>query len=105
MQGLKFLSLLLICFYLVLFFLSHFFAKDYFIDVLILAGIYVILAQGLNVVVGFAGLLNLGFVAFYAIGAYSYALLNTKMGLGFWSALPLSVVLASFQDSCLQSRR
>ncbi len=78
-----------------------FFAKDYFIDVLILAGIYVILAQGLNVVVGFAGLLNLGFVAFYAIGAYSYALLNTKMGLGFWSALPLSVVLASFSGFLL----
>lgn len=78
-----------------------FFAKDYFIDVLILAGIYVILAQGLNVVVGFAGLLNLGFVAFYAIGAYSYALLNTKFGLGFWSALPLSVLFAAFSGLIL----
>jgi branched-chain amino acid transport system permease protein len=69
--------------------------RDYFIDVAILAGIYIILALGLNVVVGFAGLLNLGFVAFYAIGAYTYALLNTGFGLGFWSALPFSVGLTS----------
>ncbi len=69
--------------------------RDYFIDVAILAGIYIILALGLNVVVGFTGLLNLGFVAFYAIGAYSYALLNTRFGLDFWSALPFSVVLTS----------
>jgi len=46
-------------------------------------------------VVGFTGLLNLGFVAFYAIGAYSYALLNTRFSLDFWSALPFSVVLTS----------
>jgi branched-chain amino acid transport system permease protein len=63
--------------------------------VAILAGIYVILALGLNVVVGFAGLLNLGFVAFYAIGAYTYALLNTRFGFDFWSALPFSVGITS----------
>lgn len=72
-----------------------FFAGDYFVDVAILAGIYIILALGLNVVVGFAGLLNLGFVAFYAIGAYVYALLNTKFGFGFWPALPFSVAITS----------
>jgi branched-chain amino acid transport system permease protein len=82
---------LLMCLLLVVPFLF----SDYFIDVAILAGIYIILALGLNVVVGFAGLLNLGFVAFYAIGAYSYALLNTRFGLDFWSALPFSVVLTS----------
>jgi branched-chain amino acid transport system permease protein len=82
---------LLMCFLLAIPFLF----RDYFIDVAILAGIYIILALGLNVVVGFAGLLNLGFVAFYAIGAYSYALLNTRFGLDFWSALPFSVVLTS----------
>jgi branched-chain amino acid transport system permease protein len=76
-------------------FILPFLAGDYFIDVAILAGIYIILALGLNVVVGFAGLLNLGFVAFYAIGAYTYALLNTKFGFGFWSALPFSVGLTS----------
>ncbi len=71
-----------------------FVSQDYVIDVAILSGIYIILALGLNVVVGFAGLLNLGFVAFYAIGAYSYALINIKLGLGFWSALPISVFLS-----------
>jgi branched-chain amino acid transport system permease protein len=64
---------------------------DYWLDIAVLSGIYVILALGLNVVVGYTGLLNLGFAAFYAIGAYSYALLNTKLGIGFWPALPLSV--------------
>jgi branched-chain amino acid transport system permease protein len=79
----------------VLLLIFPFLAGDYFLDVAILAGIYVILALGLNVVVGFAGLLNLGFVAFYAIGAYTYALLNTRFGLGFWAALPFSVGLTS----------
>jgi branched-chain amino acid transport system permease protein len=72
------------------------FAVDnYWVDVAVLSGIYVILALGLNVVVGYTGLLNLGFAAFYAIGAYSYALLNTMLGIGFWSALPLSVVITT----------
>jgi len=70
-----------------------FFADGYIIDVTIMSGIYIILALGLNVVTGFAGLLNLGFVAYYAIGAYSFALLNTKLGMGFWSAMPFSVLL------------
>jgi branched-chain amino acid transport system permease protein len=76
-----------------------YFAHGYIMDVMIISGIYVILALGLNVVVGFTGLLNLGFVAYYAIGAYSFALLNTKLGMGFWSAMPVSVlitVLAGF---------
>ncbi len=72
-----------------------FFVRDYVLDVAILSCIYIILALGLNVVVGFAGLLNLGFVAFYAIGAYTYALLNTKLGIGFWSALPFSMLLTT----------
>ncbi len=70
-------------------------AETYVVDVAVICGIYIILALGLNVVVGFAGLLNLGFVAFYAIGAYTYALLNTKIGLGFWQALPFSLVLTT----------
>lgn len=69
-------------------------ANDYILDVLILAGIYAILALGLNVVMGYTGLLNLGFVAFYAVGAYSFALLNTKLGLGYWSALPFALILS-----------
>lgn len=70
-------------------------ARDYIIDIAILTGIYIILAEGLNVVVGFTGLLNLGFVAFYAIGAYTYALLATKLGMGFWTALPFSLCLST----------
>lgn len=78
-----------------------FIAEDYIMDVAISLGIYTILALGLNVVVGFTGLLNLGFVAFYAIGAYSYALLNTKLGMGFWSALPLSIFFTTISGFLL----
>jgi branched-chain amino acid transport system permease protein len=58
--------------------------------------IYVMLAWGLNIVVGLAGLLDLGYVAFYAVGAYSYALLSSHFGLSFWVLLPLSGILAGF---------
>ncbi|MBV1701201.1 MAG: high-affinity branched-chain amino acid ABC transporter permease LivM [Hyphomicrobiales bacterium] len=57
--------------------------------------IYVMLGWGLNIVVGLAGLLDLGYVAFYAVGAYSYALLSTKFGLSFWICLPLAGILAA----------
>jgi len=52
--------------------------------------IYVMLGWGLNVVVGLAGLLDLGYVAFYAVGAYSYAILARDLGLSFWACLPLA---------------
>jgi branched-chain amino acid transport system permease protein len=58
--------------------------------------IYVMLGWGLNIVVGLAGLLDLGYVAFYAVGSYSYALLAKTFGLSFWLLLPLSGILASF---------
>jgi len=58
--------------------------------------IYVMLGWGLNIVVGLAGLLDLGYVAFYAVGAYSYALLAKTFGFSFWILLPLSGCLASF---------
>jgi branched-chain amino acid transport system permease protein len=57
--------------------------------------IYVMLGWGLNIVVGLAGLLDLGYVAFYAVGAYSYALLSTTYGLSFWICLPLAGTLAA----------
>jgi branched-chain amino acid transport system permease protein len=57
--------------------------------------IYVMLAWGLNVVVGLAGLLDLGYVAFYAVGAYSYALLGTHFGLSFWILLPMAGFFAA----------
>jgi branched-chain amino acid transport system permease protein len=57
--------------------------------------IYVMLGWGLNVVVGLAGLLDLGYVAFYAVGAYSYALLSQTFGLSFWICLPLAGAFAA----------
>ena len=56
---------------------------------------YIMLGWGLNIVVGLAGLLDLGYVAFYAVGAYSYALISTSFGLGFWVCLPLAGLFAS----------
>lgn len=78
------------------FIMSPFILRDYYIDVMIMAGIYMLLALGLNIIVGLAGLLNLGFAAFYAIGAYTYALANTKLGLSFWISLPFSALLSAF---------
>ena len=64
----------------------------YFIRIIGLVGLYMILALGLNIVVGFLGLLDLGFMAFYATGAYSMALLS-KTGLGFWPSLLLCMAI------------
>lgn len=63
------------------------------IDLATLTLIYIML--GLNVVVGLAGLLDLGYVGFYAVGAYSYALLNTYFGLSFWECLPIAGLMAA----------
>ncbi|MBL0437973.1 high-affinity branched-chain amino acid ABC transporter permease LivM [Aeromonas caviae] len=65
------------------------------IDLATLTLIYIMLGLGLNVVVGLAGLLDLGYVGFYAVGAYSYALLNTYFGLSFWECLPIAGLLAA----------
>ncbi|MGE3623404.1 MAG: high-affinity branched-chain amino acid ABC transporter permease LivM [Bdellovibrionales bacterium] len=70
-------------------------ASRYVLDVAIMVLTYIVLASGLNITVGFAGLLDLGYVAFYAIGAYSYALLAQSAGMGFWAALPLAGILAA----------
>ena len=72
-----------------------FYNQRYILDLAILVLTYVMLGWGLNVVVGLAGLLDLGYVAFYAVGAYSYALLATNFGLSFWVCLPLAGFLAS----------
>ncbi|MBF0572663.1 MAG: branched-chain amino acid ABC transporter permease [Desulfamplus sp.] len=58
--------------------------------------IFVVLGLGLNIVIGLAGLLVLGYAAFFAVGAYSYALLNLHYGVGFWVALPIGGILAAF---------
>lgn len=68
----------------------------YIIDLGILVLTYIMLGWGLNIVVGLAGLLDLGYVAFYAVGAYSYALLAHYFDLSFWVCLPLAGILAAF---------
>jgi branched-chain amino acid transport system permease protein len=69
--------------------------SSYQTNIMTTALIYVMLGLGLNIVVGLAGLLDLGYVAFYAVGAYSYALLNYHFGLGFWTALPVGAALGA----------
>lgn len=65
------------------------------VDIATLTLIYVMLGLGLNVVVGLSGLLVLGYGGFYAIGAYTFALLNHYYGLGFWQSLPLAGMVAA----------
>ncbi len=71
------------------------FADRRLMDIAILVMTYVMLGWGLNIVVGLAGLLDLGYVAFYAVGAYGFALLATGLHLGFWACLPLAGGLAA----------
>nr|WP_321459902.1 high-affinity branched-chain amino acid ABC transporter permease LivM [uncultured Cohaesibacter sp.] len=73
-----------------------FYGSRYAIDLGILVLTYIMLGWGLNIVVGLAGLLDLGYVAFYAVGAYSYALLAQYFDLSFWVCLPLAGILAAF---------
>ncbi len=69
--------------------------NDYYRDILTLTGMYIVLALGLNIIVGQAGLLNLGYVAFYAVGAYAYAVLSTQFGLSFWPGLFIGALTAA----------
>lgn len=72
--------------------LVPFLISKYWLTVVILAMIYILLGLGLNIVVGLAGLLNLGFAAFYAVGAYTVALLAHFWGWGFWTTLPIALL-------------
>jgi branched-chain amino acid transport system permease protein len=72
-----------------------FFASRGAVDIATLILIYVMLGLGLNIVVGLAGLLDLGYVGFYAVGAYSYAILSHYFGLGFWICLPIAGMMAA----------
>ncbi|AWK89076.1 high-affinity branched-chain amino acid ABC transporter permease LivM [Azospirillum thermophilum] len=76
-------------------------ANRQLVDIGILLLTYIMLGWGLNIVVGLAGLLDLGYVAFYAVGAYSYALLAHYFGLSFWLCLPLAGVLAALSGVLL----
>jgi len=70
------------------------FTNRYAQDVAVNVLIYICLGLGLNIVVGLAGMLDLGYIAFYGVGAYSYALLNLHYGISFWVCLPIAAVLA-----------
>lgn len=72
-----------------------FFGSRGAVDIATLALIYVLLGLGLNIVVGLAGLLDLGYVGFYAVGAYTYAMLHEFAGLGFWACLPIAGAMAA----------
>jgi branched-chain amino acid transport system permease protein len=87
--------------FLVGFLVTPWLVTTYQTNILISFLLYVVLGLGLNVIVGVAGLLFLGHAAFYAIGAYSYALLNQYFGLGFWFALPLGGVFAALAGIAL----
>lgn len=90
-----FLVLAIVLPFLLMFWLGSRGSRQY-LDLAILVTTYVMLGWGLNIVVGLAGLLDLGYVAFYAVGAYSYALLAQYFGFSFWICLPLAGILAAF---------
>ncbi len=69
--------------------------KRYAHDIAISVLMYVCLGLGLNIVVGLAGLLDLGYIAFYGVGAYTYAILYSHFGLAFWICLPVAGVMAA----------
>src|ERR1700727_3130000 len=71
-----------------------FLTDNYVTDVALTIVTYGILALGLNIVVGYAGLLDLGYAAFFAIGAYTTALLETLLNFSFWETLPFSLAFA-----------
>jgi branched-chain amino acid transport system permease protein len=64
-------------------------------NIMVLALIFVVLGLGLNITVGLAGLLDLGYVAFFAVGAYTYGILNSFWGVGFWTSLPIGGLMGA----------
>jgi branched-chain amino acid transport system permease protein len=69
--------------------------NEYFLNIAVLAGIYVILTSSLNITNGYTGLFSFGHAAFYGIGAYTAAILATRAGWGFWLTLPAAGVVAA----------
>jgi branched-chain amino acid transport system permease protein len=92
-RGARLLGPLLLAFAIIFPFLP--FANRQLLDIGILVLTYIMLGWGLNIVVGLAGLLDLGYVAFYAVGSYSFALLATNLGVSFWLALPFAGLMAA----------
>jgi branched-chain amino acid transport system permease protein len=80
-----------------------FLLDNYWIDVASLALLYIIMAQGLNVVAGYAGLLDLGYAAFFAIGAYTTGILMTAFDWSFWLTLPVAAAFAGISGIIIGS--
>lgn len=78
-----------------------FITSMYQTSIMTTALMYIVLGLGLNIVVGLGGLLHLGYAAFYAVGAYTYALLNYHFGLSFWICLPIGAGLATIMGILL----
>lgn len=79
---------------IIVLFILPFFLNSYWLDVLTLVLFYVVLTQGLNIVVGYTGLLDLGYAAFFAVGAYTTAILMTTYHWPFWLTLPVAFICA-----------
>ncbi len=90
------LKITALCFLIAGLMVWPFYASRGAVDLATLTLIYIMLGLGLNIVVGLAGLLDLGYVGFYAVGAYSYALLNMYFGIDFWTGLLAGGLLAAF---------
>ncbi|MDI6871425.1 MAG: branched-chain amino acid ABC transporter permease [Bacillota bacterium] len=88
----EYLSYLLLAVIMVLPLAIH---SPYYFHIMILSGIYSILAIGLNIITGYCGQINLGMAGFYAVGAYTSAILATRLGLSFWLTLPASALTAA----------
>jgi branched-chain amino acid transport system permease protein len=93
--GIAFAILFPICAYLLNKAFNFGLPVRYLLDLSILVLTYIMLGWGLNIVVGLAGLLDLGYVAFYAVGAYTFALLATHFDMGFWICLPIAGAAAA----------
>ncbi|HEY6874737.1 MAG TPA: branched-chain amino acid ABC transporter permease, partial [Candidatus Dormibacteraeota bacterium] len=81
--------------------LAYFNGDDYFTSVLVSVATYAMLGLGLNIVVGFAGLLDLGYAAFFAIGAYTSALLTTQAHWNFFTTVPLAILFTGTAGAIL----
>lgn len=75
--------------------LTPFFANNYLLEILTNTWFYVVLCLGLNIVVGYAGLLDLGYAAFFAIGAYTTGILSSVLGMNFWLTIPFSILFSA----------
>lgn len=92
----QFVQRLLWCFIIAAALIFPFLGSRSQVDLATLVLIYVMLGLGLNIVVGLAGLLDLGYVGFYAVGAYTYAMLAQYFGIGFWTGLVAAGIMAAF---------